>query len=211
MPGRHLALEPGGPRRVRVRWAWGYRDVRVELDGREIAHVDDPDALREGRSFELVGGSQLTLRLERILLPALVIERDGRPLPGSDTDARHVARIASWVLFFIAIAAFVLGGSVWLASPDRLDESATASLTVGAVITVVFAILGVLVRRGRAWAALVAGLLEVLDAINATVGALSGDASWFGVVARVAFVVILLRAWLVMRREGEPDADAEAH
>lgn len=196
MPGRHLPLERGGDRRLRVRWEFGYRNVRAELDGREVLRVDEPEQLREGRTAPLLDGTRLELRLERVLFPALVVERGGVPVPGSDTDPGHVARVGAWVLFFIA-AVFFLGGVPALMSDS---EILGGGAVVGLVITAVFGTLGVLLRRGHAWAALVGIVLETLDGLHALTAVVSDEGTWFGVVARAAFVVILLRAWLVLRR-----------
>lgn len=199
MPGRYLPLERGGRRRLRLRWTFGFGEVVAELDGREVARLEDREALRAGRRFALGDGTDLTLRLDRVLYPALAVERDGAPVPGSDTDPVHVARTGSWVLLFVAALAFVLGGAAFLSELEGSDATAA----IGAVIALVFGGLGVALRRGHAWAALAGAVLEGLDAVNAVAGTLRGDATWIGVFARVAFAVILLRAWLVMRGAAE--------
>lgn len=65
MPKRRFALEPDGPERLEISWEGGWflvaANVRVKLDGKEIAEFPSPEVLRSEQMVMLPDGTNLTL------------------------------------------------------------------------------------------------------------------------------------------------------
>lgn len=65
MPKRRFALEPDGPERLEITWEGGWflvaANVRVKLDGKEIAVFPSPEVLRSEQMVILPDGTNLTL------------------------------------------------------------------------------------------------------------------------------------------------------
>ncbi|NUM46347.1 MAG: hypothetical protein HUU38_16720 [Anaerolineales bacterium] len=65
MPKRRFALEPDGPERLEISWEGGWflvvANVRVKLDGKEIAVFLSPEILRSEQVVMLPDGTNLTL------------------------------------------------------------------------------------------------------------------------------------------------------
>ncbi|MCB0259253.1 MAG: hypothetical protein KDI38_08320 [Calditrichaeota bacterium] len=123
MPAEKFALETGGDERLELRWQFGWRNMRVTLDGVPVGEILTRKALREGRTVPLPDGSELYLQLDNKWLGAdLLIYRDGQPLPGSVIDPRILLGNVYIVLFFIAVLFFLLGAGAVLLQIDLFRE-----------------------------------------------------------------------------------------
>src|SRR5262245_6582271 len=98
MPSLNLALEAGGPKRLRLAWNGVWNDLTVHFDEQPVATVPGPKELKEGRCSRLPDGSDLTVQLAKNLTAQeLRVLRDGQPVPGSSSDpARRVRDAAVW-------------------------------------------------------------------------------------------------------------------
>src|SRR5437016_2427142 len=109
MPTRRYALEEGGPPRLEVDFTPPAREVRVRLDGAQVAQVSDENALRAEPAFPLPDGS--VLRLGQFDPPRpdepVKVTRNGLPLfpPAS---AERFIESAARALYFIAALTAVL-------------------------------------------------------------------------------------------------------
>ncbi len=68
MPQKRFVLEPDGPERLEISWEGGWflvaANVRVKLDGKQIAVFPSPDVLRSEQMVMLPDGTNLTLCLK---------------------------------------------------------------------------------------------------------------------------------------------------
>jgi hypothetical protein len=113
MPTKKYALEVGGPKRLVVSWAIGWKSFSVKFDGQEVARLANAyDAILAGSKFSLPDGSTLEARLhEGRFGPKLHLDRGGKPVPGSDG-----VPIPRWAYAFFALSALIpivaLGGAL---------------------------------------------------------------------------------------------------
>ena len=147
---KEFALEPGGPKRLKITYNGKLTNAEVLLDGQQImAFSSKPDFLR-GTTCKLPDGSALTVRYGPVeglpVLKGVHVIRNGAPLPGSAADP-----VPRWAWVFIIACALIpvvtLGGGIpaligfagvgGALSVSRLDRWSVAMRTgVCALITV---------------------------------------------------------------------------
>lgn len=104
MHTRRFRLEEGGPKRLRISWRGHYQELWASMDGVQVGQSLGKEALRQGEYWRLPDGSQLGVRLHTGGLQLLLVERDGRPVPGSQGHPMTWVRSAAWLL---VLACFV--------------------------------------------------------------------------------------------------------
>lgn len=190
MPDKRFALEPGGTERLELGWKGAFKNLSVSLDGQLLGSVEKSADLKRGRTFALSDGSRLKVELASValLFPELRIERDGEPLPGSGGDPAVRLAAAANVIFFVAILNAALGLVAWLGQLQFLQQ---IGLGLASVVTgIVYAVLGVFVKRRSMAALAVTVALFVLDGIFGIV--LTAKASQTPNVGPVIFRIFLL-------------------
>jgi hypothetical protein len=168
MPTKKYALEVGGPKRLVISWSIGWKNLSVKFDGQEVARLANAyDAISAGSTFPLPDGSELRARLQSGRFgPKLILNRGGKPVPGSDG-----VPLPRWVYAFFVLCALIpivaLGGALpaLLGSAGALvcagvarDESKTRTVRIAicAVVTLfawaAFALLMLAAARARSGA-----------------------------------------------------------
>jgi hypothetical protein len=112
---KEFALEPGGPKRLKVTYAWNLADAEVSLDGQKIASFATKADFQRGSTCKLPDGSLLSVRFGPVagasVLKGVHVIRNGAPLPGSAADP-----VPKWAWVFISACAMIpvisLGGAV---------------------------------------------------------------------------------------------------
>lgn len=146
MPTKKYALEVGGPKRLVVSWAIGWKSFSVKFDGQEVASLANAyDAISAGSTFPLPDGTKLDARLHKGRFgPKLHLDRGGKPIPGSDG-----VPLPRWAYAFFALCALIpivaVGGALpaLLGSLGALvcagvarDESKTTTMRVAICVAV---------------------------------------------------------------------------
>ncbi len=201
MATRKLALERGGPRRLRIRWGWRMREIEVSLDGQ--AWKLDRAGLLAGTSVTIPDGSRLFVRRLRrrwwsvALRDDLVVELDGVPVPGSDGDPRTIGRRAASLIALVGILQTLFIG-LWMVfrAQDRAgpDPRSAAMVASGATLLV----LAVAAAFGARLQVLIAACLLGSELVL-SLAASGGRVPMVGVLIQVLVVVHLVGAWKRMR------------
>jgi hypothetical protein len=200
MPQKLLALEPGGPNRVEIKWSGIWKNLTVRVDGDQVGVIPDQRALKAGQTFTLKDGSSLHLVLVTGIGAELRVSRDGVPLPGSSADPEARVKAAAAIIFFIAALSATVGLAVELLEVQFLRDVGFGweSIASGAI----FAILGYFVRARRSAIALALAVgLFALDGLITLVGAFgSGHTPPVGgLVARFFLFVPMVRGFGAIR------------
>src|SRR5262245_2263132 len=199
MPEKSYAIEPGGPPRLSVSWHGRYKDFQIAFDGAPVGSFEDSNALKEGGTFTLSDGSTLGGKLAApLLLPALQIVRNGEPVPVSPghPETRHQG--AYNMIFVIAGFNVLVGllGALTGAAFFRSLGIGWASVLTG----IVYAGLGLFVKRGSVVALALAVGLFVLDGIALLATVNPGSTPPVGgIVARFFFLLPMLRGFSALR------------
>ena len=98
MRTRRFRLEEGGPKRLELSWRGHYEDLRAVVDGAQVGQSEGKEALRHGELWGLPDGSRLGVRLHQGGLQLLLVEHDGRPVPGSQGHPMTWVRGAAYSL-----------------------------------------------------------------------------------------------------------------
>ena len=151
------ALEEGSPKRIEVSWKFPWRDLLVQFDGRELGRFRDQEELSQGRELPLPDGSTLCVWLEpQHMKPAelaLKLFRNGKPLPGTSPvpetpplpgTSQNTKMLAIVAVFWMAIR-WGLSGLLALFGGFQMVIAPQWGIAVG----VLFAFLGLLVKRGE--------------------------------------------------------------
>lgn len=196
MAKRRYALERGGPKELLLRWGWGMRDFTVEL-GASRWKVERA-ALESGTTLVLPDGSSLLVKRPKRpwysldSRSALVVERDGVPVPGSDGDPRVLGRRAGrLILLFGGVRALVIMGV--LLNARREGEALNPVFTGIAAEGAVLLGLGIVAMFGqRLPVAIAAGVLTVEGLLVLGTGSVTNP---MGVFIQALVIVHLVRAW----------------
>ncbi len=199
MPEKKFPLEPEGPERLSLSWRGNFKEMEISVDGDRVGSFDDAKALKEGGTFALPDGSSLEVKLAApFLLPELQITRDGEPVPGS--PGHPVTRHAGAYNMIFVIAALNVGVGLLGA---LTGAAFFLSLGIGwaSVLTgIVYAILGLFVKRGSIVALGLAVGLFVLDGIALLASGAPGSSPPVGgLVARLFFLLPMLRGFSALR------------
>ena len=112
---KEFSLEHGGPKRIRVTWAFQMKNVEVFFDGTRVASFATADDFKRGTTVKLPDGSMLSARWGPVagvpLLKGVHLVRNGLPIPGSAADP-----VPGWAWPFIIACAVIpvvtLGGAL---------------------------------------------------------------------------------------------------
>lgn len=198
MTTKLYALERGGPKRLQLRWRWGWRDFEVALDG-ETWKLDRA-AVLAGASLTFPGGSTLFVRRvprkwwSVALRDELQVDLDGAPVPGSDGHPRTIGARAGNVIALFGIL-HVLFIGLWIAfQGGRRDGPFTLASGAALLSGPLLLVLAVLAWLGVRHAVVVAAGQLALEFVLML--ALSGGRfSPTGLVIQVLVVVHLFGAW----------------
>lgn len=160
MPRGRFALEDGGDIRLEINWKMSGRDTCILVDGEEIGSIATKAEFNQGKEFALADGSTLSVRYKpKFMAPGLYLSRNGRPLPRSAGDHAHILQNVSWIIYFIAGFAIVLGLLAEVAGIEFLLGLGFGSFSI--IFGVVYGALGCFVQR-RSMIALVAAVVLLL-------------------------------------------------
>ncbi|QQR41604.1 hypothetical protein JKA73_20820 [Myxococcus xanthus] len=190
MGSKKLALEAGGPPRLELSWGWGWKQFTVTLDGKVVGTLDGGAAeLKRGVFFTLPDGSSLNvLLLSGVFRTGLAVSRDGKALPGSDTDPSQQVTRAANMLYFLAGVNTLLGVIGLLVESEALEA---AGMGLGSILFgVVVAVLGFFTYRGTRAAPILAGILYIADALTTVVDTFTEG-------GRVPVVALIIRAYII--------------
>lgn len=80
-------MEHGGPKRIRVTWAFQMKNAEVFFDGARVASFATADDFKRGTTVKLPDGSALSARWGPVagmpMLKGVHLVRNGSPVPGS--------------------------------------------------------------------------------------------------------------------------------
>lgn len=186
MPALKYALDPGGPKRLQISWKGMWKDVVVRLDDQEIGHIPDRAALKEGRSFALPDGSQLSVALRtQALNQGLEVLRDGQALPGSAADPQQQLKLAAGIVYFVGGLSLLLGILAAVAKVDFLINLGFGAVSMG--VGVLFVVLGYFVSQRSMIALGVAMALFAADFVLSIMAAIDygGRVPTGGIVIRI--------------------------
>jgi hypothetical protein len=186
MPTHSFALEHGQPKRLKLAWKWGWKDLTISLDGQPVGSVPDQLALTGGQDFPLPDGSSLHVRLVRRMNEnELELRCDGKPLPGTSSDPLTVLNTAGGIIYLVAGFNLLVGLAALLFDIPFLRQMGIGLAT--AVFGASFFLLGYLVRQRSLPALLAAIIAFALDGILRI-----GLASYLGYTPGVAGILARL-------------------
>ncbi len=188
MPSRKFSLEEGGQKRLEVSWNlsfFGWKDITVRLDGKEVLSFANMKALEKGGEFSLEDGSRIEVRLAGTYMKNLQILRNDRPVPGSDTEPAQKIKIASYILFALGDFAILVGLIFMVIFPEM--SSLLGLVILGGVI---YFILGAMIRQ-RSKIAIVASI--VLVAISGISSINIGQ--WSSLMLAAVVIICLIRGY----------------
>lgn len=190
MPHQHFPLRSGGPRQLAVRWLKNGTNVRVEMEGRNLASYGSVQELTGGAQIALGPDSWMRVRWVptaesfRIDLNGLAVRGATEPYPDIEDAGSAVMGIGILNVVAGVIAILQFGGQ----------------FVDGVVIGLIFIVLAMFVRRGSAVALGVAiGLLGIGIVLKIVLMAILQPAPTL-LVGSIAGVVLYLSCEFVMVR-----------
>src|SRR6266513_17679 len=166
MPSQTFALEHGGPKRLKISWKQGWKNLEVQLDGRSLLIVPTSKELKDGRQVQLDVGKVLRVQLNSTFVGGskLLLSLNDRPLPGSAQDPHARLKSAVGIIYFVGALSIAIGTIAQLFSVESFQGAGFGWGTV--VEGLIFLGLGLWVhkRHSLVGLALAVGLFS-LDAI----------------------------------------------
>lgn len=113
---KEFALDPGGPKRLKITYPSNLANAEVFFDGQRIASFATKADFERGTTCKLPDGSMLSVRFGPIegapsFFKGVHVIRNGAPLPGSAADP-----VPTWAWVFIIACAIIpvisLGGAI---------------------------------------------------------------------------------------------------
>jgi hypothetical protein len=197
MATKTFALEPGGPKRLEVKWGMFWRNFTVTLDGQQVGTVDGGQKeLKQGVEFRLPDGSGLHIQLvSGAMSVELQVMRDGKALPGSASDPAQRVQNAAYMLYFFAGLNTLLGVVAMLIDNEVLDRlgMGIGSIIFGAIV----ATLGFFTSRRSRVAPMLAIVLYVADTLYTFAAAVEagGRSPGAGIIIRIWIIWTLWKAF----------------
>jgi hypothetical protein len=190
-------LEEGGPKRLALSWRGNYEHFQVRVDGGLVGE-SGRSALSRGEFWTLPDGSQLAVKLHQGGFRLLLVERDGRPLPGSEGHPTAAVRTGvHWLLFMCFLC---LLWDVFILRTRTELSGVTGPQVLSVAASVAIGLSGLVALR-RPWVGLLAGILF------AALRTLEASSRWqpYGVPRALLLLLVLLfpvlSALYVLKRE----------
>lgn len=200
MHTRRFRLEEGGPKRLELSWRGHYEELRATVDGVQVGQSLGKSALRHGELWGLPDGSRLGVRLHQGGLQLLLVEHEGRPVPGSQGHPMTWVRGAAYSLL-LACFVHVLRDYVLLrvaAEGTGAERGVLPFVLSGAI-----GLAGLVTLRAPGVGLIAAALLLPLKALAAG-GRLTGAGFQFGpmdvVLWSLVFLYPVLSALYMLKR-----------
>lgn len=196
MATKTFALEPGGPKRLEVKWGMFWKNFTVTLDGKQVGTVEGGQKeLKRGVELRLPDGSDLHIQLvSGAMNVELQLKRDGKALPGSASDPAQRVQSAAYMLYFFAGLNTLFGVVAMLIDNEVLSGLGMGifSILFGAIV----ATLGFFTSRRSRVAPILAIVLYVADSLYTFVASVQagGRSPGFGIVIRVWIIWTLVKA-----------------
>lgn len=198
MPRKKYALEKNGPKEIEISWGFAWKNFTVRQNEQIIGTAGSQQELKDGCQFRLLDGTELSVRLNLgIGKTGLEVLRDGKPLPGSDSDPEQKIKLAFGILLFVAAVNMAGGIIVTAIFPEFLF--------VGILIMfygLLFAGLAMGVKKHLFAALIIAIGLLIADALAGLFfQALSHyNVSIAWIILRIVFLIYLFQSVKAMRQ-----------
>ena len=200
MRTRRFRLEEGGPKRLQLSWRSHYEELWASVDGVQVGQSLSKEALRHGELWRLPDGSRLGVRLHTGGLQLLLVERDGRPLPGSQGHPMTWVRGAAYSLLLACFVHLLRDYVLLLVRPEG---SGPEWVGLPFLLSLAIGLAGLVTLRHARLGLIAAALLLPLKALAAAVR-LTATGFQFGpanvVLWSLVFMYPVLAALYMLKR-----------
>jgi hypothetical protein len=161
MPSRTFAFERGGEKRLKLSSTGFFGDLMITLDGQLLGSLSKGQV----QEYKLPDGSTLYIRRAYNFFEAkTVLLRDGKPLPGSDTDPWQITNTAVILIYIFGGVHLLFGLIEVLFDTQRwIRESGTGYEFM--IFGLVLLPLGFFIKRSSVIALLSAMIMIIAGAV----------------------------------------------
>ena len=193
MPKKSYALTEGGQKELEMSWGIGWNDFTIMEGERLIGTVPTQAELKEGRSFRLKDGSELSVKLNLSFFNSgLEVLRNGAPLPGSTSDPGNRIKTAYILLLLVAFLNVFAGVLIITAGiSEILIWTGAGYLGSGFA----FLILALSVKRGSFTALLIAIILLAVDMGLSFIFSYGTPVVWISRIIVLLYLVMSIRVF----------------
>ena len=200
MHTRRFPLEEGGPKRLQVSWRSHYQELWASVDGVQVGQSLGKEALRQGEFWRLPDGSRLGVRLHKGGLQLLLVEHEGRPVPGSQGHPMTWVRGAAYSLLLACFVHLLRDYVLLLVRPEG---SGPQSVVLPFLLSGAIGLAGLVTLRRPRLGLIAAAVLLPLKALAAAVR-LTATGFQFGpadvVLWSLVFMYPVLAALYILKR-----------
>lgn len=165
MPSQKLAFSPNEDPRIELTWGGYMSDFKVRLDDQTIGEIPGGmRALKEGDTFTLPDGSELSVKLRQsMMIDELQVLHNGNPLPGSASHPRRKLTAAIRTAFYWGLASIIFGLLQATIRDPRIFILGFEPYS--ALFGFVFMVMAVVLSRWSMTGAIAATLLYIFDLV----------------------------------------------
>ncbi len=166
MHTRRFRLEEGGPKRLQLTWQGHYEKLWASVDGVQVGQSLGMEALLHGELWRLPDGRRLGVRLHKGGLQLLLVECEGRPVPGSQGHPMTWVRGAA---FSLLLACFVHLLRDYVLLLVRTEGPGPEGVVLPFLLSLAIGLSGLVTLRWPRGGLIAAALLLPLKALTAAV------------------------------------------
>jgi hypothetical protein len=146
MPVQKYALVRGEEKKLVTSWDFGWNNIHIDFDEKEIGTIANRKELQAGQTFTLPDKSKLEVNFQNsIFSSGLILKRNGIPIPDSVTDPMTSIK-ASWQIALIVAIYNLIIGIVFAANEFDTPYMPNFGL-ITAVIGVAYLILSLIIKK----------------------------------------------------------------
>jgi hypothetical protein len=196
MPSRSYALEEGGKKRLELSWSGFWSNFTVSLDGMPVGALPKGQSLKDAQNFRLPDGSVIQVQLiQKSTGSYLEVLRDGKPLPGSDTNPRSILNTAAGIIYFFSGVNLLAGIIAVFFDVQWLQDYGIGFGSI--IIGFIYLPLAYFTSQASSIALLLAILLYIVDGISGIVLTVmaGGIPAFGGMIFRIVMLIPMFRGF----------------
>ncbi len=164
MPSKTYYLDNDPTKPLVTHWGFGFKNFTLIYKGKTVGTLATQKELKAGKECILPNGAVLAVKLSGFFQPQVVLQVDGKAVPGSSTDPLEVLKQLNYLALFLGGLNIAMGLAAELLHVEMLLALGMDYFTI--LVGVLILLLGYAARHQFITAIICLVILQALDIVN---------------------------------------------